>query len=72
MARRLFVLDEEIVERIQRSAADAGKGGWQSLCASIMECEITGLDAALKSAKLDGIDMAIETLQTLRDAESVE
>jgi hypothetical protein len=65
---RLFRLPPEITDRLERSAADEGKGGWQNLCADILRYEVDDENPTAREAKARGVDHAIECLQALRAA----
>ena len=72
MARRLFLLDEDIVERLERAAEDAGKGGWQNLCRDIMRSEVPGMEDAFRRERLRGIASAEEIIAAYRASEEDE
>lgn len=70
-----FFLTPTIIERLERSAQDKGFGGWQNLCASILECE-KAPEIMAKEIRLDirqrALRDAVEALKAYRDADSDE
>ena len=72
----VFVLDVATIERIEKWAARSDEGGWQGLCAKILDGRLYSDGAAPVAAgalKSDGefvagLDAAIENLQALRAA----
>lgn len=70
---RLFCLPEHVIERLEISAKDKGKGGWQNLCAEILESEApTWLTNMIRDIRTEALQDAVEALQAYRAAEEDE
>jgi hypothetical protein len=69
---RLFVLPPNILERIERSAKTPERGGWQQLCADILDNEVDNSAALSKLFTLEGVAAAIEALESLHAAMEAE
>jgi hypothetical protein len=62
----LFVLPAELITRIQQAAYGAGpKNDATTLCAEIFKCKLDDSRAMLKQLRLEGVQEAIEALESL-------
>lgn len=65
---RIYVVPDNVAERVDHWAAKCSDGGWQSLCREIQACE----EPQLVALRLRGISEAIETLEVLKTAVETE
>lgn len=79
MLTRVFLVPETLYQRLQSPAYTKGKGGWQNCVRELRACEQPeGVDLvkiatdARAEGRVEGINLAIQTLRDLAIAEETE
>lgn len=74
----VFLVPDTLYKRLQSPAYTKGKGGWQNCVSELRKCEREGVDLvqiaadARAEGRLEGIQLAIQTLRDLEVAEETE
>lgn len=70
---RVFILPKHVIERLETSARDKGRGGWQNLCAEIIACRAPkGLTGIISEIRQQALQDAVEALRAYKAAEEDE
>ena len=65
----LYIVNDDVAARIRTWAAKEGEGGWQNLCAEIERGRHDSFASVLRTARVAGIDAAVQNLEALKAVE---